>query len=238
MGHNSTPTGTDLMVIERGSTLHKCSFTDWGNSVNPPYVGTTYGIAIQTVWGQIAAGYNQSGRHNYGNSGSMWNTRTDASGAYNLAHASGSSSSNQRPNTRMKIGGVWYPMAQNGTYLSSPSGYGPMNVWYRRSLISWAYTNVELDGSTSGTGSTGGVIQGISFYCYSIPAGSYNIFPNYLIGLKLTGTVQNTTPSNTANYSGSSAANHGAYTQVYSANPKAWTVGWNDFTLSTTFTWS
>ena len=228
----STPNSTDTILIERGNIVYKVTHEDYYNQIaNVSDGGATYGIAFQACHGQVAAGWNASGQDQYTPSlgGSMYGARTDGSGAFTLTSTASAHYANRRINMGFKAGASWYTIG-TGTNASSTSQASPMNIYYRRSVTSWAFTPDELTAALGGISAT---ITAVRLQCYSPPGSSWNIWPNYTFGYKL---VANAAKSGT-NYSGS---NGGSYTQVYAANPKspAWVSGWNELNLTSNISWS
>ena len=121
-----------------------------------------------------------------------------------------------------------YTIGTIGTSIGGSSSAGPMNMYYKRSVISWSYTAAEMDAATS---ATSGSIQGISLQSYGAPSGVYNSFLNFGVSL-MTHNVANTTinySSNTFTHNNYSNSNY-----AYSTSTDAW----NDFTFSTAVSWS
>jgi len=227
----STVLGTDLILVERSNALYKETKTNWDTAVagggGGGGSGSTYGIVIKTFWCMNTVGYNASGRHRYHSGGTMYTSRTDASGCYNKSSSASSAAASQRPNTKVKVDGTWYTLP-TGTSIGGSSSVGPMNMYYKRSVVSWCFTSAEMD---SATGATSGSITGVSFQSYSAPSSAYNFFPNFGISLKIQSVAATTT-----NYS-SQTFTHNNYTNSnfsYSTTTDAW----NDFSFNTAVAWS
>jgi hypothetical protein len=235
----SAVTGTDLILVEAAATVssrtagvvYKCSKTDWDTSVTAAGSGaaSTYGLAIQTGQGMNTYGYNASGYVKQGYSpNSMKYTRSDASGAYGLSdtHAI---NFNYKPDTRVKIGGTYYPLDIGEEIPTAGTWPSPINQYYKRIGCSWLYTAAQMDTAIS---AASGAIQEISIYCHTAPSGNYNNLPTFKIGLKLVPA----SAGDDDNYSGTTG---GSYTEVFSTSNYQWTsASWNNFTCSSSITWS
>jgi hypothetical protein len=158
----------------------------------------------------------------------MYSLRSDSSGCYTRS-SSGSQNSgpSHRPNTKIKVDGTWYTL-ESGTGIGGSSQVGPMNMYYKRSILSWCFTSAEMD---TATGATSGSIQGISLQSYAAPSGSYNTFPSFGISL-MTHNVANTT----TNYSSNTFTHNNYFNSSYSYSTS--TDAWNDFTFTTAVSWS
>lgn len=235
----SSVAGTDLILVEaanagtsrQAGVVYKCSKTDWDTSVAAAGSGaaSTYGLAIQTGQGQNLFGYNASGYVKQGYSlNSMKYSRTDASGSYGLSDGH-VTNWNYKPDTRVKIGGTYYPLDIGGQAQGAGTHPSPINQYYKRIGCSWLYTSSQMDTAIS---ASSGAIQEISIYCHIAPSSNYNNIPTFKIGLKLV-------PSSAGdddNYSGTTG---GSYTEVVSISNYQWTsASWNNFTCSTSVTWS
>ena len=157
----------------------------------------------------------------------MYWSRTDASGCYNKSSTASSGVASHRPNTKVKVDGAWYTLP-TGTSISGSSAVGPMNMYYKRGVISWCFTSAEMD---TATGATSGSISGVSFQSYSAPDTAYNFFPNFGISLKIQSAVNAST-----NYS-SQTFTHNNYSNSNFSYATG-TDAWNDFSFNTAVAWS
>lgn len=225
----SSTLGTDLIAVERSGTVYKETKTDWDTAVSAAGSSSTNGIVIKMFWCMNTVGYNASGRHRYGTGGTMYTSRTDSSGCYTRSSSTSQNSGPyQRPNTKVKVDGTWYSIGTIGTSIGGSSAVGPMNVYYKRSVLSWSYTSAEMD---TATGATSGSIQGISLQSYSAPTGSYNAFPSFGISLKTHNVTATTT-----NYSSQTFTHNNYFNSSYSYSTS--TDAWNDFSFNTAVSWS
>ncbi len=226
----STPVSTDLIMVERSGTVYKETKANYDTAVGGGGGGggeedAEYGVAIQFCWGQLTAGYHSSGTSRH-DGGTMYYHRTDSAGTYYLS-SSATSSQSYRPGTQLKIDGTWYTINTwaNTTSATQP---GPVNVYYRRQVMSWAFSPSEV---ATATGAESGSIQGLKINIAALPSSSYNSFPDFQIGMKLISGG-----NNTSNYSGTTG---GSYTQVYSADPKVWSsTSWQGVDFSTNIAWT
>lgn len=116
-------------------------------------------------------------------------------------------------------GGTFEPIiastGSNGT--TSPN---VVNIYYRRTILSFVYTAAELQAAL---GVTSGTISDLRFYVTNQPA--YQPLPNYAIGVK-NGTFSGN-PGNTG------------YTIIKSASSESFTTNtYKEFTLATPFQWT
>ena len=227
----STPSGTDLIVVERSGTLYKETKTNWDSATGGGGGGgggsSSNGIVIKMFWGQITTGYNTSGTYKYGAGGTLHYARSDSSGNYTKDSTTSSSTADNRPNTKIKVDGTTYSIGTQGTSTSATSQAGPANAYYRRHVLSWTYTAAEMD---TATGASSGSIQGIQVECVSPPNTGYNSFPNFGIAL-ITYNVTNT--ANNFSSQTFSTNNYGGTGTTYS-----WSSGFNIFNFSTNVSWS
>ena len=228
----STPAGTDLIVVERSGTLYKETKTNWDSATGGGGGGggggsSSNGIVIKMFWGQITTGYNTSGTYKYGAGGTLYYTRADGAGNYTKDDTASSSTADNRPNTKIKVDGTTYSIGTQGTSTSATSQAGPCNAYYRRHVLSWAYSSTEMD---TATGASSGTIQGIQVECATPANTGYNSFPNFGIAL-ITYNVTNTS----TNYSSQtfSTNNYGGTGTTYS-----WSSGFNTFNFTTNVSWS
>ena len=222
----SSPSGSDVILVERSGTLYKETKTNW-DSATAGGGSSTNGIVIKMYWGQIVLGYNTSGTHKYGSGGTLHFARVDGSGNFTRNSTTSSTIASHRPNTKIKVNGTTYTLGTHGTSTSSTTQAGPCNAYYRRHVLSWSYTSAEMD---SATGVSSGTIQGIQVECATTPASGYNSFPNFGIAL----ITHNVTSTDT-NYSSEtfSTDNYGGSGTTYS-----WSTGFNTFNFSSNVSWS
>ena len=101
--------------------------------------------------------------------------------------------------------------------------YGPINIWYRRTIGASVYTAAEIQAAT---GKTSGDISGLRLFVQSSPL--YQPLPNYAIGIKEGSfTSATTNPGNTG------------YTVVKNPSSESFSAGsTKEFTFNTPFTWN
>lgn len=222
----SSPSGTDVILVERSGTLYKETKTNWDSATSGGGGSATNNLAIQFAHASMG-GYANSGSHYYITNGVTYYNRTDSSGAYTLSSTSSSTLNNHRPCTKLKKDGTWYEIISS-TSTSTTTTAGPLNVYYWRSFVSWTLSASEIQ---TGCGSSSGTIQGLAVRCNSAPS---KTMPSHYIGAKLVSSGDTTTNN--------SGTNNGSYTQVAFANPRDFTGAsagsWIEITFSTNISWS
>ena len=114
----------------------------------------------------------------------------------------------------------WYEdIPGPSTGQNSTGGYGPNNIWYRRSVVKAIYTADEI-----GAGLTSGLIYGLRFNSVQEPQNQP--LPNYTVGLASTSLENNQNPGNN-------------FTVVYGPNDENFSSNTvKEFIFETPFAWS
>tara|TARA_Y100000289_G_scaffold52759_1_gene54385 strand:+ start:1356 stop:2009 length:654 start_codon:yes stop_codon:yes gene_type:complete len=129
--------------------------------------------------------------------------------------------------------GAWYGNTSTGTDALSSRVPGPVNVYYRRSILAWVYLKSELSGFGL---SSNDVITKIRWYVHELPAQDRMPLPNYAIRMMHVSSTSNViNPTNLGSVSSSNVTDVKAQHNYNAYTPG---TGHQEITFDNSFTWN